>query len=186
VRGTARGLVLLSIAAGALFVAAAVVIVQRSANDGAPVAAFSRSGSTSEHGPRPALTAAEERYIAALWPIHGDVERAALRLGLGQLLYLERDLDAPSLRGRTETALATYRRAATDLASLQPPPSLASEHAGYAGAIELFEASALELLQMFRDGDESRMAAAYPKSQEATDRIREIGGKFWPHEFPAH
>ena len=30
--------------------------------------------------PRPAFTRAEETYIQALWPIHGDVERSAVRL----------------------------------------------------------------------------------------------------------
>src|SRR5262249_20927559 len=32
--------------------------------------------------PKPAFTRAEETYIQALWPIHGDVERSAVRLSL--------------------------------------------------------------------------------------------------------
>src|SRR5262245_43616552 len=32
--------------------------------------------------PRPAFTPAEETYIRALWPIHGDVERSTARLTL--------------------------------------------------------------------------------------------------------
>ena len=30
--------------------------------------------------PKPAFTRAEETYVQALWPIHGDVERSAVRL----------------------------------------------------------------------------------------------------------
>jgi hypothetical protein len=30
------------------------------------------------------------------------------------------------------------------------------------------------------------MEAAYPQGQEASDKIREVGGKFWPQEYPPH
>jgi hypothetical protein len=39
-------------------------------------------------------------------------------------------------------------------------------------------------MKMFEDGREDHMVAAYPLGQQATDKIREVGGKFWPHEFP--
>ncbi len=54
---------------------------------------------------RPAFSAAEEAYIQALWPIHGQVERSAARMALGQIFYKINELDRPSLKKRVDDAL---------------------------------------------------------------------------------
>jgi len=136
--------------------------------------------------PRPALTAAEEQYIRELWPIHGDVERSAMRMALGQIFYKTQDLGRAELGTRVEQALASYRAAEKRLRALEPPASLRSDHEEYLAAVRLFEESAVELQKMFNDGQDDHMLVAYPKSQEGSDKIREVGGKFWPHEFPPH
>ena len=136
--------------------------------------------------PKPAFTRAEEAYIQALWPIHGEVERSAVRLSLGKIFYKTNDLGKADLKARVEAALATYRRAETSISALQPPASLAREHENYLAAIRLFEQSAVEVLKMFDDGNDEHLLAAYPMSQEGSDKIREIGVKFWEDEFPAH
>jgi hypothetical protein len=136
--------------------------------------------------PRPALTAAEEQYIRELWPIHGDVQRSTMRMALGQIFYKTEDLGRAELGTRVEQALASYRAAETRLRALEPPASLRGEHEEYLSAVRLFEESAVELQKMFKDGRDDHMLAAYPKSQEGSDKIREVGGKFWPHEFPPH
>jgi len=135
---------------------------------------------------RPALTAAEEKYIRELWPIHGDVERSTLRMSLGQIFYTTRDLSRADLGTRVKEASATYKAAEARLHALEPPASLHTEHMAYLSAVALFRESAAELLKMFSDGRDDHMLAAYPKSQEASNKIREVGGKFWPHEFPPH
>ena len=134
--------------------------------------------------PRPALTAAEEQYIRELWPIHGDVERSTMRMSLGQIFYKTRDLGRAELGTRVTEALATYQAAETRLRAMEPPTSLRSEHEEYLSAVRLFKESASEVRKMFTDGRDEHMLAAYPKSQEGSNRIREVGGKFWPHEFP--
>jgi len=134
--------------------------------------------------PRPPFTRAEEAYIRALWPIHGDVERSTVRMSLGQIFYKTNDLGRKDLKARVDEALLTYRSAETRLRALQPPPSLQSAHADYLGAVRLFQRSALEVLKMFDDGGEEHLRAAYPLSQEGSDKIREVGAKFWPDEFP--
>jgi len=134
--------------------------------------------------PRPPLTRAEEAYIRALWPIHGDVERSTVRMSLGQIFYKTNDLGRKDLKARVDEALLTYRSAETRLRALQPPPSLQSAHSDYLGAVRLFQRSALEVLKMFDDGGEEHLRAAYPLSQEGSDKIREVGAKFWPDEFP--
>jgi len=135
---------------------------------------------------RPALTADEERYIRALWPVHGDVERSTMRMSLGQIFYTTKDLDGPELKARVEQALKVYQSARTQIQGLQPPASLRAQHDDYLAAVRLFEESANEVMKMFSDGREEHLAAAYPKGQAGADKIREIGGKFWPNEFAPH
>jgi hypothetical protein len=136
--------------------------------------------------PRPAWNRAEEAYIQALWPIHGDVERGAVRLSLGKISYKTGELGKADLRARVDAALATHRRAEERIQALQPPPSLAAAHDEYLAAVRLFQQSALEVLKMFDDGDDEHLLAAYPLSQEGSDKIREVGVKFWQDEFPPH
>ena len=135
---------------------------------------------------RPALTDEEERYIRALWPIHGDVERNTMRLSLGQIFYKTNDLGAPELKARVEQALSVYKNAETRIQGLEAPASLRTEHDDYLAAVRLFEESANEIMKMFNDGRDDHLVAAYPKGQAGADKIREIGGKFWPNEFPPH
>jgi hypothetical protein len=138
----------------------------------------------SRQPPRPAFTPAEEGYIREVWPIHGDVERSTMRMSLGQIFYKTQDLGRAELRTRVEQALAVYQRAEARLRALEPPMSLRREHEEYLSALRLFRESASEVLRMFEDGRDDHMRAAYPKSQEGSDKIREVGGKFWPNEFP--
>jgi len=135
---------------------------------------------------RPALTADEERYIRALWPIHGEVERSTMRMSLGQIFYTTKDLGAPELKARVEQALSAYQSAQTRMLGLQPPASLRAQHDDYLAAVRLFEESANEVMKMFTDGREDHLLAAHPKGQAGADKIREIGGKFWPNEFAPH
>ena len=70
------------------------------------------------------------------------------------------------------------------LRALEPPPSLQRAHEDYAAAVGLFEKSAVEVLRMFEDGRDDHMRIAAPFSRKANDKIREVGVKFWPNEFP--
>ena len=133
---------------------------------------------------RPAFTPAEEAYIRALWPIHGDVERSTVRLSLGQIFYKINDMDRTKLKARADEALATYERSEARIRALEPPASVRHEHEEYLAAVALFRRSAIEVLKMFADGRDDHLNAAYPMGQQATDKIREVGGKFWPNEFP--
>jgi hypothetical protein len=102
---------------------------------------------------------------------------------LGQIFYKINDMDRPSLKKRVDEALATYRRSDARLRALQPPPTVERDHQEYLAAIVLFQQSAIEVLRMFEDGRDDHLVAAYPLSQKASDKIREVGGKFWPNEF---
>jgi hypothetical protein len=133
---------------------------------------------------RPPLIPAEEAFIKSLAPIHGDVQRSLMRASLGQILYKTNDLSKAELKTRMEQAQATYGRAAASIRALEPPSSLRRDHEIYLSAVRLLQESGVEAMRMFKDGREEHLLAAYPKSQEASDKIREVGGKLWPNEFP--
>jgi hypothetical protein len=133
---------------------------------------------------RPALSPVEEVFIQSLWPIHGEVQRSLMRTSLGQILYKTNDLSRTDLKTRMEQALVTYGRAETSIRALEPPTSLRNDREIYLDAVRLLRESVVEAMKMFKDGREDHLVTAYPKSQEASDKIREVGGKFWPNEFP--
>jgi hypothetical protein len=134
--------------------------------------------------PRPALSAAEQSYIEAFWPIHSEVEASSTRVALGTIFYKTRDLDRVAFRTRLDSSLATYRRAEAQLRALQPPTSLMSSHETYLSALQLFQRSTLEMLKLFDDGSDEHLVAAYPLSLEGSNKIREVGVMLWPDEFP--
>lgn len=174
----------LALIAFALLTLTAIVIVAI-VREAAPRRAATPPAITpSPSASRPPLTSAEEAYIQALWPIHGAVERSSARMTLGQIFYMTKDLERTELKARVDEALTTYRRAGGQLRALEPPPSLQGAHAEYTVAVGLFERSAVEVLKMFDDGRDEHMRIASPLSREAVDKIREVGVKFWPHEFP--
>lgn len=132
----------------------------------------------------PAFSDAEEAYLRALWPIHGDVERSAVRVSLGTIFYKTGDLERTELKDRLEAALVAYQRAEARINELKPPPSFARAHEDYFAAIRLYEQAAVEALKMFSDGDDAHLILAHPLSHEGSNKIREIGGRFWRDEFP--
>ena len=134
--------------------------------------------------PKPAFTRAEEAYIQALWPIHGEVERSAVRVSLGNTFYKINEMGKADLKARVDDALANYRRAEERIRALQPPSSLEPVHEEYLAAVALLQRSAIELQKMFDDGNNEHLLAAYPLSREASNKIREVGVKFWQDEFP--
>jgi hypothetical protein len=179
VRGTALAAIVLAL----LGVVAFGVTREATTTSRAPSPALLRPAATP---PKPAFTRPEEAYIQALWPIHGDIERSAIRMSLGKIFYKTNDLGKADLKTRVDTALAAFQRAEERISALQPPPSLAREHENYLAAVRLFEQSAVEVLKMFDDGNDEHLLAAYPLSKEGSDKIREIGTKFWEDEFPPH
>lgn len=176
-----RGSVLAATAVALACVLSVAAIREVTTTVRAPSPAVSRPAPTPE---RPAFTRAEEAYIQALWPIHGEVERSTVRLSLGKIFYKINDIGPAELKRRADDALATYRRAEMRISALQPPPSLERAHNDYLAAIGLFQRSTLEVLKMFDDGNDSHLLTAYPLSKDGSDKIRAIGAQFWRDEFP--
>jgi len=169
---TTAALLLLVVCAGALH-----YLMTRTSS---PAQAVARSITA----PSPPFSSAEEAYVRALWPIHGDVERSAVRMSLGTIFYKTGDIERMDLKRRLDTALVAYQKAEVRIGELDPPPSLARAQQDYLAAIRLYEQATVEALKMFSDGDEEHLVIAHPLSHEGSNRIREIGGRFWRDEFP--
>jgi hypothetical protein len=133
---------------------------------------------------RPALSADEQAYVEALWPIHTQLELTASRVALGTIFYKTNDIGRAELKSRLEEAGSNYRVADEKLIALRPPASMQSSLAGYVAAVRLFEESTAEMLKMFDDGSDDHLLVAYPRYLDGTNKIRDLGGAFWPDEFP--
>jgi len=133
--------------------------------------------------PRPPLTAAEEEYALALWPIHNEVKASALRMTLGGISYKIGELDRTALKGRIERSTETYRSAARRIAALTPPASLTRAHAMYSEAIRLYQRSAAEMLHVVDDGRDDHLVVAQPLSMEASETLLKVGDILWPSEY---
>jgi hypothetical protein len=133
--------------------------------------------------PRPALTAAEEKYALALWPIHNEVKASALKMTFGGIAYKIGELDRAGLRSRIEASSETYRRAGARIAQLAPPDSLAQVHAMYAHAVRLYQQSAAEMVRVVHDGRDEHLRVAQPLSHEAGEKLLKVGDVLWPSEY---
>jgi hypothetical protein len=48
----------------------------------------------------------------------------------------------------------------------------------------MFEQSEIETLKMFEDGSDDHLVVASPLSLDGSNKIREVGARFWQDEFP--
>jgi hypothetical protein len=171
---------LLTSVLGALFGIIGFVLVRESTMT---PAATTRTIPPALAPPRPALSPAEEAYALALWPIHTEVKASALRMIASGLSYKLGRLDRTRLRTRIEAARATYRRAATRIGALTPPPSMAGHHRDYLEAVRLYERSASEMVLVADDGRDEHLVRAHPFSTEAGVILLKVGNDLWPTEY---
>ncbi len=132
---------------------------------------------------RPPLTPAEEAYALALWPIHNEVKASALKMTLGGLAYKLGELDRAALKSKVDASSETYRRAATRIAALTPPASLAQVHEMYVDAVRLYQRSAAEMVRVVGDGRDEHLVVAQPLSMEASEKLLKVGDVLWPSEY---
>jgi len=132
---------------------------------------------------RPPLTPAEEAYALALWPIHNEVKASALKMTLGGLAYKLGELDRAGLKSKVDASSETYRRAATRIAALTPPASLAQVHEMYVDAVRLYQRSAAEMVRVGGDGRDEHLVVAQPLSMEASEKLLKVGDVLWPSEY---
>src|SRR6266566_903272 len=101
-----RGLVLIAVGLLILIGIVIVAVAREATSRRVVAAALSRPAAPA----RPPLTPAEETYIQALWPIHGAVERSAVRMSLGQIFYVTKDVGRTELKARVDDLRGRPRR----------------------------------------------------------------------------
>jgi hypothetical protein len=133
--------------------------------------------------PRPALTAEEDSYAKALWPIHNDVKASALKMSMAGIQYKVGRLDPGGLKAQVEASFETYRQAEGEMLALRPPASLQAVHDDYLNAVRLYQQSALEMVKLYDDQRDDHLIAAFPMSQEGGRALRRVGAVLWPSEY---
>ncbi len=176
--GIGAKVVLFGVVGLSLLALVAVAAVRESAPTGAPTAPRPVVAT-----PRPALSAAEEAYAQALWPIHNEVKAGALKMTMSGIQYKTQRLDVGGVRAQALTSLAVYRAAEAQIRALQPPASLLSAHEGYLRAVLLYQQSASEMARLADDHQDRHLLDAFPMSQEAGRTLRSVGALLWPGEY---
>jgi hypothetical protein len=133
--------------------------------------------------PRPALTAEQEAYAQALWPIHNEVKAGALKMTMSGIQYKTNTADAAALRSQVMASMETYRQAERQVLELKPPRSLEGVHDDYLAAVRLYLESGAEMIKLSEDNRDDHLVAAFPLSQEGGKRIRAVGAVLWPSEY---
>jgi len=132
---------------------------------------------------RPPLSAAEEAYAAALWPIHSEVKLSAVNMTFAGLAYKLREMDRDGLRSRLEPLVARFAEAAVRLRQLQPPAPMEKFHLDYAEALRLYQASIAEMARVIDDGRDEHLIDAQAQSEKAAAILLKLSDELWPGEY---
>jgi hypothetical protein len=131
----------------------------------------------------PPLTADEEAFAEALWPLHQEVvEASASRLSSAGLAFAIDDHDAHKLAAKVVPLRTVFHDTREKLTAIAAPPSLQGVRDRYLTLLSLYEQSATEMLEVERDGDEGHLMNAQIKSGHAAEELVKVGDILWPGE----
>lgn len=130
-----------------------------------------------------ALSAEEESYAAALWPIHNEVKLSAIRMTFAGLKYKTEHQDAQKLKATVWPLTDSFKSAAQRARAIQPPPALAGAHRDYVAALDQYAAATQEMTWVAADGREEHMVAAQKKSEKASEALLKVSDVLWPGEY---
>lgn len=134
----------------------------------------------------PALGPEEERLAAALWPIHGEVKLAALRITFAGMRFASGAGDAAQLEAEIAPTLETLDRALDAVQAIRPPAALDAVHDRYRGAVGLYREAARTTLAAARADDRTRLLEAQQLSLHASEETLRVGDRLWPTEHKPH
>ncbi len=133
-----------------------------------------------------ALTADEEAYAAALWPIHSGVEVSAVEISFAGLDYVTEHPDRERLGERAMKLQAELQGAAAKAADLAVPASMRAVHDEYLEALALYLKASAEMVKVAADGRMDHLVAAQHMSQRAAEDLLKVGDVLWPSEHKPH
>ena len=180
-----RSKVLLVAAIVVVLIAIVAVAVQRelAANKPPSAAAAFTAGIALSGYDAPPLTAEEEAYAAAMWPIHSEVKLAAVRMIFAGLKYKTEDRDAGKLKSKVQPLTQTFLGATRRVNMIQPPASLQDAHDRYREALDLYASATREMVRIAEDGKDEHLVLAQKRSEQASHAILKLSDVLWPGEY---
>jgi len=161
----------------------AVVREGRRASPSIVSAEAAAGGAYAGHQERPALSAEEEAYAAALWPIHERIKTSAVQMTFTGMSYKMKDIDQMAIKQRVAPLTKVFRDARSQASQLQVPASLQKQHDLYLAALKLYEDASVEMAKIARDGDEKHLVDAQKMSYAASEDSLRVGDVLWPGEY---
>lgn len=135
------------------------------------------------HVERPAVTAEEEAYARALWPIHAQVKQDAVKMTFAGLAYKMGDIKRAAVKERVVPLTPMFDSAAAALSKLRPPASMRLLHGEYLEAIKLYRDASVTMIKVAADGRDAHLIEAQAMSEKASGLTLKVGETLWPGEY---
>jgi hypothetical protein len=136
--------------------------------------------------PARALSADEEAYATALWPIHREVKLAALGMSFAGIAYKMDGQDPARLEAEVKPLVHEFKAAIARARSLEVPASMRDVHERFLGALSSYESAAAEMVQAARNGREQQLIEAQGMTFRAAEDALRVGDVLWPGEYKPH
>jgi hypothetical protein len=136
--------------------------------------------------PARVLSAEEEAYAAALWPIHREVKLAALGMAFAGIAYKTESKDPVRLAAEVKPLAQKFRAAIADARALQVPATIRDVHERYLGALASYEDASEKMVEVARDGRDEHLVEAQGMSFRASEDTLRVGDVLWPGEYKPH
>jgi hypothetical protein len=133
-----------------------------------------------------ALSADEEAYAAALWPIHRDAKLAALGMAFAGIAYKTGGQDANRLEAEVGPLVQKFSAAIAETQALDVPASVRDVHERYLGVLASYQNAAQVIVEVARDGGDDRLLDAQEMSFRAAEDALRVGDVLWPGEYKPH
>jgi hypothetical protein len=135
------------------------------------------------HSERPAMTAAEEAYAHALWPVHAQVKQDAVKMTFAGLAYKMGDIKRAAVKDRVALLTPKFDSALAEINKLQPPASMRELHTDYVEAIKLYRDASVIMIKVATDGRDVHLVEAQERSERASTLTLKVGDTLWPGEY---
>lgn len=132
---------------------------------------------------RPPLTAEEERYASALWPIHSEVKLNAVNMSFAGISYKLGEIHLKDLGSRLKLIAENFEKAVVQFQQLQPPASMEKAHQNYAEALKLYQESVTEMAKIVDDSRDEHLLVAQIQSEKASTILIKLSDELWPGEY---
>jgi hypothetical protein len=133
-----------------------------------------------------ALSADEEAYAAALWPIHREVKLAALGMSFAGITYKTDGQDAAGLEAKIAPLAEKLKAAMAKARALEVPASMRAVHERYLGALASYQNASDKMIEAARDGRDEYLIEAQGMSFRASEDTLRVGDVLWPGEYKPH